>query len=209
VISRCHSLLDLYKTFLFLEGKLCYLGIAKLPATSTLSDANINRSSDLFASIYHKLYQHYRAYLSNSYIKMFIGGEVVPYKVEIFDSSTVSLFVDIFKGAGRNSLDGKKKGSLKIHTKMLLSSFVPDFIHLTEAAYNDKTFLEQLNPCPYRAKCSNLSPTCLITRSIRSSNYTNTDGISRCCSRRSNKILSWFGFSRTAPKGSKHRFGLH
>ncbi|MFT7159781.1 MAG: hypothetical protein ACI9GZ_000950, partial [Bacteroidia bacterium] len=37
---------------------------------------------------------------------MFIGGEVVPYKVEIFDSSTVSLFVDIFKGAGRNSLDG-------------------------------------------------------------------------------------------------------
>jgi hypothetical protein len=148
VISRCHSLRNLCKALLFLEGKLCYLGIDKLPATSTLSDANINRSSDVFASIYHNLYEHYSPYLSDSYIRMFIGGEVDPSKVEIFDSSTVSLFVDILKGAGRNPLDGKKKGGLKIHTKMLLSGFVPDFIHLTEAACNDKIFLGQLNPSP-------------------------------------------------------------
>jgi hypothetical protein len=77
---------------------------------------------------------------------MFIGGEVDPCKVELFDSSTVSLFVEVFKGAGRNPLNGKKKGGLKIHTKMPLSGFVPDFIHLTEAACNDKTFLGQLNP---------------------------------------------------------------
>jgi hypothetical protein len=31
---------------------------------------------------------------------------------------------------------------------MLLSGFVPDFIHLTEAACNDKIFLGQLNPSP-------------------------------------------------------------
>ena len=64
VISRCHSLRNLCKTLLFLEGKLCYLGIDKLPATSTLSDANINRCSDVFASIYHNLYKHYSPYLS-------------------------------------------------------------------------------------------------------------------------------------------------
>ena len=146
VITRCHSLRNLCKGLLFLENKLCYLGIDKIPATSTLSDANINRKSDVFGSIYHRLYQHYSPYLSEDYITMFIGGEVDPSKVEIFDSSTVGLFVDVFKGAGRNPLDGKKKGGLKIHTKMPLSGFTPDFIHLTEAASNDKNFLGQLNP---------------------------------------------------------------
>jgi hypothetical protein len=33
VVSRCHSLRNLCKTLLFLEGKFCYLGIDKLPAT--------------------------------------------------------------------------------------------------------------------------------------------------------------------------------
>jgi len=146
VISRCHSLRNLCKSLLFLEDKLCYLGIDKLPATSTLSDSNIKRNSDVFANIYHSLYRHYSQYLSDSYIRMFIGSEVDPAKVEVFDSSTVSLFVDVFKGAGRNSLNGKKKGGLKIHTKMPLSGFAPDFIDLTEAASNDKNFLGQLNP---------------------------------------------------------------
>jgi hypothetical protein len=124
------------------------VGIDKLPATSTLSDANIKRNSDVFGSIYHSLYKHYGQYLSDSYIRIFIGGEVDPAKVEVFDSSTVSFFVDVFKGAGRNSLNGKKKGGLKIHTKMPLSGFVPDLIDLTEAASNDKNFLGHLNPAP-------------------------------------------------------------
>jgi hypothetical protein len=42
--------------------------------------------------------------------------------------------VDIFKGAGRNSINGKKKGGLKLHTKMPMSGFVPDLIHISEAA---------------------------------------------------------------------------
>lgn len=148
VISRCHSLRNLCKGLLFLDNKLCYLGIDKIPATSTLSDANINRKSDVFGAIYHRLYEHYSSYLSDGYITMFIGGEADPAKVEIFDSSTVSLFVDVFKGAGRNPMNGKKKGGLKIHTKMALAGFVPDFIDLSEAASNDKTFLGQLNPSP-------------------------------------------------------------
>lgn len=134
VISKCHSLRNLCKNLQFLEGKLCYLGITKLPATSTLSDANINRSNDVFGSIYHGLYTHYKSYLEEGYIIMFIGNEVDPSKVEVFDSSTVSLFVEVFKGAGRNSLDGKKKGGLKIHTKKPFTGFVPDYIHLTQLA---------------------------------------------------------------------------
>jgi len=45
---------------------LCYWGIDKLPAHSTLSDANINRHSEVFGMLYHRLYEHYKPYLSDS-----------------------------------------------------------------------------------------------------------------------------------------------
>ena len=54
------------------------------------------------------------------------------------------MLVDILKGAGRNTINGKKKGGLKIHTKMPMTGFVPDLVHITEAACNDKSFLGQL-----------------------------------------------------------------
>ena len=126
VISRCHSLRNLCKALLFLEEKLSYLGIDSLPASCTLSDANINRSSDVFGRIYHSLYNHYSSYLSDSYIKMFIEDEVDSSKVELFDSSAVSLFVEVFKGAGRNSLDGKKSSVYEGGHR------VPFFIHWPE-----------------------------------------------------------------------------
>lgn len=143
VVTKSHSLNTLCKNLLFLEDKLTYLGIDKLPAVSTLSDANINRSSDVFATIYHQLYQHYKETLNPAHCS-FQEDKLDVSKVAVFDSSTITLFVDIFKGAGRNSLTGKKKGGLKIHTKMPLTGFVPDLVHITEAACNDKSFLGQL-----------------------------------------------------------------
>jgi hypothetical protein len=50
IITLCHSLNSLCKNLLFLENKLSYLGIKKLPASSTLSDANINGNSGVFAN---------------------------------------------------------------------------------------------------------------------------------------------------------------
>ena len=143
VVTRSHSLNTLCKNLLFLEDKLTYLGIDKLPAVSTLSDANINRNNEVFSSIYQHLHEHYKDTLNPVHCS-FIEDKIDPTKVSIFDSSTITLFVDIFKGAGRNSLTGKKKGGLKIHTKMPLGGFVPDLVHITEAACNDKYFLGQL-----------------------------------------------------------------
>lgn len=143
VVTKCYSLNSLCKNLLFLEDRLTYLGITKLPAVSTLSDANMNRDSDVFASIYRQLYQHYKDVL-NPVECSFLTDEVDTSKVVIFDSSTISLFVDVFKGAGRNPLTGKKKGGLKIHAKLPLGGFVPDLIHISEAACNDKSFLGQL-----------------------------------------------------------------
>lgn len=145
VVTRCRSLNNLCKNLLFLEDKLLYLGIDRLPATSTLSDANIVRGSDVFATLYNKLYVHYKETLHPAHCS-FIEDQVDMKKVSVFDSSTITLFVDVFKGAGRNTLTGKKKGGLKIHTKMPMTGFVPDLIYITEAACNDKVFLGQLNP---------------------------------------------------------------
>lgn len=143
VVTKSYSLNTLCKNLLFLEDKLTYLGIDKLPAVSTLSDANINRSSEVFASIYQQLHQHYKQEIKPLPCS-FLEDGLDTSKVSVFDSSTITLFVDIFKGAGRNSLTGKKKGGLKIHTKMPLGGFVPDLVHITEAACSDKCFLGQL-----------------------------------------------------------------
>jgi hypothetical protein len=143
VVTKCHSLNSLCKNLLFLEDRLTYLGIDKLPAVSTLSDANINRNSGVFESIYQQLLDYYKEGL-NPVECSFLAGEVDTGKVMIVDSSTISLFVDVFKGAGRNPMTGKKKGGLKIHAKMPLGGFVPSLIHITEAACNDKSFLGQL-----------------------------------------------------------------
>jgi len=142
VVMRCKSLNNLCKNLLLLEDKLTYLGISQLPAVSTLSDANINRCSAVFATLYQKLYAHYQEQLKPSlcHFKEKLDSD----QIFCFDSSTITLFVDIFKGAGRNTLTGKKKGGLKVHTKMPLMGFVPDLVTLSEAASNDKSFLGQL-----------------------------------------------------------------
>lgn len=145
VITRCRSLNGLCKNLIFLEDRLMYLGINKLPASSTLSDANINRNSDVFGKIYHLLYQFYKHDLSDSFAQFFTQKEVDASKVILFDATTISLFVDIFKGVGRNPIDGRKKGGLKIQATMPLDGSVPDVIHLHPACSNDKNFLGQLN----------------------------------------------------------------
>lgn len=148
VITRCHSLQSLCKSLLFLDNKLLYIGIDKLPPPSTLSDANINRNSDVFGELYGLLYKHYKVYLSDSCFSLPINGEVDAASVKLFDATTITLFVDVFKGVGRNPLNGKRKGGLKVQAQMPLSGFVPDLVTITEGSCNDKNFLGQLSPSP-------------------------------------------------------------
>jgi len=48
VVTKAQSLNSLCKSLLFLDGKLSHLGISQLPASSTLSDANIERDSAVY-----------------------------------------------------------------------------------------------------------------------------------------------------------------
>lgn len=123
VITRSNSLQSLCKSLLFLDNKLLYIGIDKLPPPSTLSDANINRNSEVFGELYRLLHEHYEAYLSDACFSLPINGEVDPADVKLFDATTISLFVDVFKGAGRNPLNGKRKGGLKVQAQMPLAGF--------------------------------------------------------------------------------------
>lgn len=48
------------------EGKLTHLGFDKAPARSTLSDANTNRSYQVFETIYFELVKQYHSFISDS-----------------------------------------------------------------------------------------------------------------------------------------------
>jgi hypothetical protein len=144
IVSKSRSLTSLCKCLLFLEGKLSYLGITKLPAVSTLSDANCNRKSEVFQDIYYHLLEHYKPELAGGFACLPINGEASCKTIKRFDSTTFTLFSDIFKGAGRNTDSGHKKGGVKAQTLLAFDSLVPEYVELGAACKNDKDFLGQL-----------------------------------------------------------------
>ena len=142
VLTRNSSLREVCKNITLIGRKLLYVGLSQLPCRSTLSDANRNRDCQFFASIYMGLYLYYKTSLKTHW--GLIGDEVDPSEVEVFDSTTITLFKEILKGAGRNPIDGKKKGGIKVFTKMNLADGVPDFICMKAASTNENTFLKVL-----------------------------------------------------------------
>jgi hypothetical protein len=109
--AKCTSLREVSGAMLGLSGKTKHFQLNHIPKRSTLSDANQRRDSEVFGKIYNKLLVRYEHVFSDSRIKDFINKQI-----EIFDSTTISLFKDILKYVGRNPADGKKKGSIKVHT---------------------------------------------------------------------------------------------
>jgi hypothetical protein len=120
------------------EGKLNHLGIDYFPKRSTLSDANSRREPVVFEQLYYALLNLYSPVLSDSCPN--------PARVKnlfLMDSTVISLFSDVLKGATK-TVNGKQKGGLKIHTLMKASDDVPCLINLTASACNDVKFLSQI-----------------------------------------------------------------
>lgn len=140
VLTRNGSLREVCKNISFIAQKLIPFGFKQLPARSTLSDANRNRSHMFFQELYMRLYAHYRTRLKGNWLE--IGGEVDPQEVEVFDSTTITLFKAVLKGAGRKPLEGDKKGGVKVFTKTNLAEGVPNFICIRSAATNENMFLK-------------------------------------------------------------------
>ena len=140
VFSYCNGLRELCEGLLACEGRLSHLGLDKAPARSTLSDANNNRSYQVFETIYEGLLRQYHSFISDSRLK---GLSIR--NLKIIDSSTIQLFSEILRGVGRNRLDeARKKGGIKVHAMMDAFSGVTEFVRMTEAREHDRKFLYHL-----------------------------------------------------------------
>lgn len=139
VLSGCNSLREITGIMLACEGRLNHLGIQYFPKRSTISDANVKRQSKVFSDIYFGLMSTYRKVISDSKIE-----DKVFKMLKIVDSTTISLFSDILKGVGRNPVNGKKKGGIKMHTMINAAENVPCLVNFSSAATHDHTFLKKL-----------------------------------------------------------------
>lgn len=137
--AKCTSLREVSGAMLGLSGKTKHFQLNHIPRKSTLADANKRRDSDVFGKIYHKLLKQYAHVFSDSRVK-----NVINKQIEIFDSTTISLFKDILKCVGRNPANGKKKGGIKVHTVINVDQTVPKLLWFTEASIHDHILLEKL-----------------------------------------------------------------
>ncbi len=139
VQSNCTSLREVAGAMLGLSGKTKHFQLNHIPRRSTLSDANKKRSHVVFEKVYQKLLAHYKPVLSDSRQSYHWMN-----KIDIIDSTTISLFKDILKCVGRNPVNGKRKGGIKVHTLINMQQEVPQLIWFSSAATHDHEFVKHL-----------------------------------------------------------------
>jgi hypothetical protein len=132
---QCLSLRELISGMQANHLRLKHLGLRTTPRRSTLADANSRRTADLFGELFHELYRHHFARLPDSRQQK---------RLYIIDSTTVSLFSNIMRGAGSYKSDGRKKGGAKAHVLLDAQHNIPSFVYLSEARHHDLTFLDKV-----------------------------------------------------------------
>jgi hypothetical protein len=142
-LAKCSSLREVSGAMLGLSGKTKHFQLDHIPKRSTLGDANQRRDAEVFGIIYNKLFVKYGHVFSDSRIK-----DVINKQIEIFDSTTISLFKDILKCVGRKPKDGKRKGGVKVHAVINVDEAVPKLIWFTNSATNDHVLLNKLKMDP-------------------------------------------------------------
>jgi len=139
--QHCTSLREVVTGLQACEGRLQTLGMTSFPMRSTLSDANKSRTYEVFEKLYYNLFAMYKDILPDSQPK-----DRYHKRILIIDSTTISLFQEILKNAGRPGVDGRKKGGIKVHMAIKAHEDVPYLIRLTEAAKADIPFMKEVRP---------------------------------------------------------------
>ena len=139
VFNHCTSLREVTTGLLAWEHRIQHLGIDLPPRRSTVSDANMNRSEEVFEKIYFKLLSRYKDILPDSRK----GSR--KNNLYIFDSTSIALFQEILKGSGLSKADGRRKGGIKVHTLLQASTDVPSMIRYSASADNDSKFLKEVH----------------------------------------------------------------
>jgi hypothetical protein len=131
---QCLSLRELTTGLQANAERLRHLGLTHTPRRSTLADANARRNAAFFETLYHDIYKHYYAFSPDSPSDR---------RFYIIDSTTVSLFSGIMKGAGSYKKDGQKKGGAKAHVLLDAEHNLPCFVRITEGRHSDVLFLKE------------------------------------------------------------------
>lgn len=140
---HCSSLRELITGLQANSSRLGHLGIQYTPRKSTLADANKRRSAELFCELFHSLRKRYYGFSPDSRLKGKLNERLF-----IVDSTTITLFSEVFKACGNAMANGRKKGGVKAHTLIRAKDDVPCFVHLTQAATSDRTIMPGLNLPP-------------------------------------------------------------
>lgn len=140
IFHKCSSLREVVTGMQVCYTRLNHLGIQYSPRRSTISEANAKRTSEVFEEIYKSLYKYYGSSLPDSRLRKKITS-----RLYIIDSTTIKLFKEILKNAGRNPVDGKRKGGIKVHAMIKAEEDVPCLVQLTAAAKHDTPFIQGLN----------------------------------------------------------------
>ncbi|NCC72123.1 MAG: DUF4372 domain-containing protein, partial [Sphingobacteriia bacterium] len=131
-LAKCSSLREVSGAMLGLSCKTKHFQLDHIPKRSTLVDAKQIRGAEVLGIIYNKLFIKYDHIFSDSRIKDFINKQI-----EIFDSTTIRLIKDILTCVGRKPKDGKRKGSIKVHTVINVDQAVPKMVWFTNPATSD------------------------------------------------------------------------
>lgn len=138
-LSRFNSLREVEYGLNTAATRMNHFGLDYMVRRSTLSDANARRSPEFFARVYNLLYERYKRLLSDT-------RPVKGMKSRLFvmDSTTISLFSQVFRGTGRNATNGRKKGGVKAHTVISADEDVMAFMDITDAVTSDQSMLKGL-----------------------------------------------------------------
>ena len=138
VLNNCRSIREVTSGLLAWDHRINHLGMDFFPRRSTISDANQRRSEEVFGKIYERVYARYRRFLPDSRPKKKKS------KLFIADSTTISLFQEVMRNAGRSPINGKRKGGVKVHTLIQSDEDVPCLVRFTSGAAADSPFLKEI-----------------------------------------------------------------
>ena len=139
---KCTGLREVITGMQVYGSRLRHLGLKNTPRKSTFADSNAKRSSSVFEELFHQLAEHFYKLSPDSRTKNQLR------RMFIIDSTTVTLFKSIMRGAGSYALNGKKKGGAKAHVVFDADNDTPDFVRITESRMSDKAFLKYVNIVP-------------------------------------------------------------
>ena len=127
IINQCTSLREVITGLQVATSKQGHFKLVHDIRRSTFADGNKRRPEAFFGELFHELYRYHYGLPDSRKIK-----PRQPYEKRLFiiDSTTISLFSDVLKGAGRTPSSGKRKGGLKAHVMIQASEDTPCLVNL-------------------------------------------------------------------------------